>query len=148
MRRRSLGERRMTGGINHLRWLAGCALLLGLTFSAYPQEPPPQSDHFTFRGEPVDLNQWLEKLEKQNAELTRQLQELQSRPARAGETSSLATEQMEQKKKEAQAAAKAQEAKKDAAVDKAFVVGENLKMHAVWKNGMIWQSTDKAFKFS
>src|SRR4051794_26160649 len=104
MRRRPIRGRGMTGGgkaRNSLRWLAGYTLFLVLTLSAYSQQPPSESDHFTFRGEPIDLNQWLEKLEKQNVDLTRQLQELQSRPARAGETASIAIEQLEEKKKEA-----------------------------------------------
>ena len=67
---------------NHLCWLVGCVLVLASAFHASAQQPPSQSDNFTFRGEPVDLNQWLEKLEKQNADLTRQLQELQKENAR------------------------------------------------------------------
>jgi phosphate-selective porin OprO/OprP len=143
-------ERRMMGALG---WLAGCALVVALALAADAQQPNPAPGSPLPRVEPLDLQQRLENLERQNDTLTRQLLELQGRDAHGSEASALSPQTMEEKKAAAKAAEKSKDAQKEGAAktdggDKTYVVGENMKLEPVWKNGLQFQTPDKAFKFA
>lgn len=94
--------------------------------------------------EHADLGARLEKLEKQNEELQRRLGELDGiRPGPLSEIMEQATPGV---KKSTANDDKIGGAAREG--EKVYVVGENLKMEGVWKNGVILQTADKAFKFS
>ncbi len=127
-------------GLARGRWSgwAAVALAFALTTFAIAQQPGNGAKISPPRPDLGDLHQRLEKLERQNDELTRSLETLRDREP-SGTPSPV--------KLLAPNPAKTDAPKADAA-GKAPTAGANLKMDAVWKNGLSFQSADKAFKFS
>lgn len=119
-------------------WLGSLLLGLGLWLlsagaaSAQPPEPLPEPS----------LRERLEALEKQNEQLGKILQEQREQLRQLEERA-----RKEGAGKQADAP-KADEAKKKEADEKTSVVGEDLKMSAAWRDGVWFETADRAFRFS
>ena len=113
----------LLGPLSRVGWVFG--ILLGFTSAIVAQEPVSRRPILTFRTDPPERNQEAEK---------------QTEPEEKTLPPALPANEPEKK------AGKA--ATESTAGDKIFEVGKSLKMEGAWRNGLWFETPDKAFRYS